>query len=540
LTGTNSGSAGEPQATADTGVASPKVFVNYRHEDAQEPALRLYDRLERRFGAENVFLDVRSLGEGSNWLEAIKQHGASGNVFLALIGSHWLAMLRDREPKSPGDPQDYVVLELALALGSWPGKVIPVLLGSATMPGEEKLPKRIRALARIQAMQLRPLSFDADAELLLSSVSAASLERAKPDPSTRTDTPPEPAGAPGRATPGPPEPAVTGSDAAGAPAISSVAPTMPPPDASHYNSVLKYMLRQGSVVPVLGSGVRGSLPDARELASRLAKEFELGSVPLDLAEVAQRVMVANGPEELNDAIAAAIAPEPHPDDTHLFLARFPRRLEELGLPKRYQMIVTTNYDSALEQAFEAVGEEYDLAVFLANGTDESGTDRGKFLHVPSEGAPEVIHDTSKYFGFPLNNAYELERTLIVKISGAAEGGEGGYRWDRSYVLTEDQYIDYLVADEMIRVVPAQILNKLKGSHCLFLGYEIGDWSLRVFLKRIWRGQPLRNKSWAIKLQPDALERDSWAPLGVQLLASSPDAYVHELDTRMPAWLANGA
>ena len=35
----------------------------------------------------------------------------------------------------------------------------------------------------------------------------------------------------------------------------------------------------------------------------------------------------------------------------------------------------------------------------------------------------------------------------------------------------------------------QILDKLQDSHCLFLGYTVRDWNLRVFLKRIWEGTP---------------------------------------------------
>ena len=52
------------------------------------------------------------------------------------------------------------------------------------------------------------------------------------------------------------------------------------------------------------------------------------------------------------------------------------------------MIVTTNYDSALEQAFDDGGEQYDLAVFLAAGTDENGTNRGGSFTCTEQGEPE--------------------------------------------------------------------------------------------------------------------------------------------------------
>jgi len=42
---------------------------------------------------------------------------------------------------------------------------------------------------------------------------------------------------------------------------------------------------------------------------------------------------------------------------------------------------------------------------------------------------------------------------------------------------------------MIRVIPSQILNKLTASHCLFLGYAMHDWSLRVFFEARLAGRP---------------------------------------------------
>jgi SIR2-like domain/TIR domain len=534
VTGSQSGPVSDRQPTMGGHVVARKVFINYRHEDTEEAAVRLYERLETHFGAENVFLDIKTLEAGSKWLEEIKERGAHGSAFLALIGHTWLASLKEREQQTAAQPEDYVSLELELALGHWPGKVIPVLVGRATMPEAVRLPKPIRALAGIQAMPLRPLSFDEDAGQLIAKIDALEHDHdgdgdlgTEAQPLTNAKSNPD---GDGGGTGGSKDNKRTERNP---PAIAG-------PDSAHYESVLRYMIQQGSVVPVLGSGVRGSLPDAKQLAAHLAQMFGLRSESLDLAEVAQRVSVAEGPSFLDRAMVAALTPQPEPNDTHRFLARFPTRLKQLGFSERYQMLVTTNYDSALEQAFEAEGEPYDLAVFLANGTDASGTDQGKFIHVPWRGEPRVIHETTKYRDFPIDRFDELERTVIVKINGAAEGGEGDYRWDGSYVLTEDQYIDYLVTDQIVRVIPNQILNKLTGSHCLFLGYAMHDWSLRVFLKRIWQGRPLKNRSWAIEREPDDLEKDSWSSLQVELLASSPDDYANELNAHMTTWRANGA
>jgi hypothetical protein len=486
------------------GAPALKVFINYRHEDTEEAAIRLYDKLAGSLGSENVFLDEKSIEMGADWLARIRDEGARGSTFLALIGRTWVTHLEEHQALRPGDPPDYVQVELELALSKWPGQVIPVLVGKATMPDRLSLPKPIRRLAGFQACGLRPLSFDQDVDALIAKIKAG------PDDRSAASVP---AAAP------PPRASGHETTAAGI-------------DGEHYDTIIQRMVQQGSVVPVLGAGVRAA-PDAENLELRLCRA--LGSTSTDLAELAQRVLVSEGPSFLEKAIVEALTPPPEPREVDRFLARFPGRLRELKLPERYQMIVTANYDSTLEQAFEDEGEDVDLAIFLPAGTDAEGTNRGRFLHVPhGDKAPTAIGDPATYRDFPIDGSDELKRTLIVKVHGAAEGGEGDLRWDGNYVLTEDQYIDYLVNDQIIRLIPNQILTKLTRSHCLFLGYAIGDWSRRVFLKRVWKGERLRNVSWAIEHSPDRVEREAWKALQVELLSVLPDDYVRELDARIGA------
>ncbi|MFL5823407.1 MAG: SIR2 family protein, partial [Solirubrobacteraceae bacterium] len=82
--------------------------------------------------------------------------------------------------------------------------------------------------------------------------------------------------------------------------------------------------------------------------------------------------------------------------------------------------------------------------------------------------------------------------------------------------------------------PVQILAKLTDSHCLFLGYSMRDWNLRVFLKRIWQDEPLGSKSWAIQRDPDLLEKDFWSQAHVDFFAAPLDQYVEELHRRVVA------
>src|SRR5207247_1130916 len=76
-----------------------------------------------------------------------------------------------------------------------------------------------------------------------------------------------------------------------------------------------------------------------------------------------------------------------------FFASLPPRLRERGLP--HQLLVTTSYDLALEQALLEAGEEFDVVSYLA-----SGRDRGRFCHRDPSGATRVIDLPNKYAAPP--------------------------------------------------------------------------------------------------------------------------------------------
>lgn len=461
-----------------------------------------------------MYFDVKTNEAGAKWKRTIVARSAHRGVFLALIGRHWMESLEQRRQSEATVADDYVVAELEAALEQPEVTVIPVLVGGVAMPDAVKLQRSIRGLTDRNAVELRHSSFDEDVVALIARLTVPGSVARGPAGTARFDG-------------GLPRPAFRPRPAP----RDNVPSTVSVPDDAHYAELLDYMICEGTVVPVLGSRVRGALPDAEQLADHLAHRFELDPAPVDLAEVAQLVVTRRGPSSLYRAMADALRPAADPTAVYEFLAGFPGRLRERSLAPRFQMIVSTNYDTALERAFEAADEPYDLAVFMANGPD-----KGRFVHFPWRGPPRPImqpKDDQPFGIHPPDD--ELERTLIVKFNGAADGAEGDYRWERNYVLTEDHYVDYLVTDEIRSVVPVQILNKLTSSHCLFLGYALRDWSARVLLKRIWKGGRIEDKSWAIEHSPDALEKEFWNPLGAELLSAAPTAYVAELDTRMVDW-----
>lgn len=501
-----------------------RIFINYRQEDTWGEALLLCDRLAGRFGNENVFLDVRMLQPGMKWLEEIKRQAAGCAVFLSLIGPRWMASMTARRQAAVAQPaEDYVRFELEYALRRSSGIfVIPVLVGDAVPFTAESLPRSLQALAQIEAEYVRQKRFEEDLSHLIERLQAIAREHLAALSEKQGDLP------------GP----VHGEDIEPEPARPFSPKGAPPPDDDHYEFVLQYMVDEGNLVPFLGSRLTGkrtagspagpgSPPDADELAAVLAKRFGVKSLPSDLPVVAQYVYLTRGRPDLYRTVGQILTAGSEPGPVHRFLARFPRLLAEHGAEQRYQLIVSTNFDTALEQAFNEEEEPYDLAVYMA-----SGADRGKFVHFPYEGDPEPIVIPNAYGKFPIGDYGELDRTLIVKIHGAVDGSLGEYRWRDNYVITEDHYIDYLSRSPIESLVPVQILDKLRDSHCLFLGYTVREWNLRVFLKRIWRGEPLEAKSWAVEADPDLLEREFWAHSHVDLYAADLSEYVDHLARRL--------
>ena len=214
-------------------------------------------------------------------------------------------------------------------------------------------------------------------------------------------------------------------------------------------------MADGRVIPLLGAGVNlcgrppdagwrpgGYLPTAGELTRYLAERFDYPrDEALDLVRVSEYayVMSGSGPlyEELHDVFDADYQISP----LHRFLAELPRRLEQSGQRRRCQLIVTTNYDDALERAFREAGEPFDLVWYIAEGDH-----RGKFVHWPPGGGPTLIEIPNEY-----DKLRPGEQSVILKIHGAIDRAGPEAEWD-SYVITEDHYIDYLTHTEIQNLV----------------------------------------------------------------------------------------
>jgi hypothetical protein len=137
-------------------MASGNAFISYRREDTSGYAGRLYDRLNARF-PERVFMDVTRLDPGVDFVDEIQRAVGSCQALIVLIGKNWA--VDDDGTNRLQEPQDFVRLEVGHALER-KIRVIPVLVGAATLPAPEKLPPELTPLLRRQALKLDDAAFD--------------------------------------------------------------------------------------------------------------------------------------------------------------------------------------------------------------------------------------------------------------------------------------------------------------------------------------------------------------------------------------------
>jgi SIR2-like domain len=315
---------------------------------------------------------------------------------------------------------------------------------------------------------------------------------------------------------------------------------MPAELDAHYRAVIRALTHR-RVVPLLGAGANlcdrtddeehaaGApwtpgrvLPTGAELAQWLSREFDYPAPDTsNLTRVSQYIDAIDGDGPLYESLRQVFIGECQPTSLHHLLADLPSLLSAQGRNSPHQLIITTNYDDALERAFDEhePPEPYDLVIYLA-----ARHDRGHFVHVPPGGEPRLIERPNEYTDFSLQ-----DRTVILKVHGAVDRRHE----DRdSFVITEDDYIDFLSRTNLSGLVPAPLLATMFSSHFLFLGYSLHDWNLRVILHRIWSEQSHDYADWAIQHPVNPIEQRLWAKRDVEVQDVPLGAYVAELRRRL--------
>jgi TIR domain/Sel1 repeat len=131
-----------------------EVFISYRRADTSAYAGRLYDHLVAHFGADHVFMDVDAIEPGQEFSAVITQTLDRCDTLVALIGPQWLDQQTPGGGRRLDEVADFVRREIAMALQR-ERRVIPVLVGGASLPAEAQLPEELRPLLRRHGLEIR-------------------------------------------------------------------------------------------------------------------------------------------------------------------------------------------------------------------------------------------------------------------------------------------------------------------------------------------------------------------------------------------------
>jgi hypothetical protein len=219
-------------------------------------------------------------------------------------------------------------------------------------------------------------------------------------------------------------------------------------------------------------------------------------------------------DELHDLFDRDYEPGP----VERSLATLTGALRERGSPP--PLIVTAAFDHALERAFAEADEEFETVCYIG-----SGRHAGKFLHVAAHGAIALVDVPNTYV-----DVVPERRAILLKIHGQVD--RTPERMWESFVVSEDDYIDFLAAPELAGVVPVGLVSKLRRSHFVFLGYPLRVWHVRVLLHRLWGRERVDYRSWAIQSAPDAVDRETWRQRGIDVFDLDPEEFIQRLSARL--------
>lgn len=285
------------------------------------------------------------------------------------------------------------------------------------------------------------------------------------------------------------------------------------------------LLARGEVIPFLGAGAsldpapaadqgkeRAShLMRGSELAKDLAKRanFPEGEPDDNLPKVAEYYSIAVGRSRLHEHLHEVFDHDYPYLGLHKLLAQVPGPL----------LIVTTNYDDLIERAFKEQGRPFDLVIHTTD--DERHPSSIAYCKWGSDNQEPIL---------PKNLVIDLENTTVIyKMHGAVN--RRLFKGD-SYVITEDDYVDFIVRMEKKSAIPHVFIEHIAKRNLLFLGYGLADWNLRVIFSKVqrsWsRSRKAEPRSWAIQKSPSPLEQELWHYRGVKIYDMMIDEFVEKL------------
>ena len=130
------------------------IFINYRRKDSEDITGRIYDKLVENFSKDSVFKDVDDIPLGVDFKNYLESKIQESKVFLAVIGNEWLDVQNPDGSRRIDGHQDFVRIEIELALTK-NMLIIPVFVQGVKGLSGDKLPESIQELATRNGIEIR-------------------------------------------------------------------------------------------------------------------------------------------------------------------------------------------------------------------------------------------------------------------------------------------------------------------------------------------------------------------------------------------------
>ncbi|MGN6188915.1 MAG: SIR2 family NAD-dependent protein deacylase [Conexibacter sp.] len=212
----------------------------------------------------------------------------------------------------------------------------------------------------------------------------------------------------------------------------------------------------------MGSALSRALADHCRLKKHYEQEDES-----NLQRVALFYEIGRSRKDLVKAIAQQVEDGKRPSSALQALA-------ELDLP----LVITTNYDTLLEQALRQAGKEPRVSIRSMHGNLDA-----------------YLADL------------DPKRPIVVKLHGDIGHGD-------TLVVTDEDYIDFvreMTEKEPAHPFPLALREMLMEWTTLFIGYSLADYNLRLLFRTLrWRiDRAYLSVMYSVDRNPDVLIREVW-------------------------------
>jgi pterin-4a-carbinolamine dehydratase len=167
----------------------PLVFISYRRIDSAPAARLLSADLRTIFGLGSVFIDTNDIRIGTDWPARIDERLQAASVLIVVIGPSWLRAADEAGRRRLDKQDDWVRNEIAHAIDN-KLVLIPFLVGGASFPSKDALPKRIIKLAKHQTIKVDYESWDNDLNPLIKVLEDEGFQKAGSAAPVRLPDPP--------------------------------------------------------------------------------------------------------------------------------------------------------------------------------------------------------------------------------------------------------------------------------------------------------------------------------------------------------------